>query len=112
MGFSGIDVARGTADLISTGATELVLFTLALLTGIPLPLIALQMLWLNLVTNGIQDVAFAFELGEGDKLRHSPRLPQEPIFNRIMVERVVILALVIGTVTFVVFQWLIARALT
>ena len=95
--------------LISTGAAELVLFTLALLTAMPLPLIAVQLLWLNLVTNGIQDVALAFEPGEGDELRHSPRSPQEPIFNRIMVERVVISALVIGTIAFVVFQWLIAR---
>ncbi len=95
--------------LISTGAAELVLFTLALLTAMPLPLIAVQLLWLNLVTNGIQDVALAFEPGEGDELRHSPRSPQEPIFNRIMVGRVVISALVIGTIAFVVFQWLIAR---
>ena len=95
--------------LISTGAAELVLFTLALLTGMPLPLIAVQLLWLNLVTNGIQDVALAFEPGEGDELRHSPRSPQESIFNRIMIERVVISALVIGTVAFVVFNWLITR---
>jgi len=95
--------------LISTGAAELVLFTLALLTGLPLPLVAAQLLWLNLVTNGIQDVALAFEPGEGDELRHPPRRPREPIFNRLMIERVVISALVIGTVAFGVFQWLMAR---
>lgn len=95
--------------LISTGAAELVLFTLALLTGLPLPLLAVQLLWLNLVTNGIQDVALAFEPGEGDELRHPPRSPREPIFNRLMIERVVISAVVIGSVAFLVFQWLIAR---
>jgi len=95
--------------LISTGAAELVLFTLALLTGLPLPLIAVQLLWLNLVTNGIQDVALAFEPGEGDELRHPPRSPKEHIFNRIMIERVIISALLIGSVAFVVFQWLISR---
>ena len=98
--------------LISTGAAELVLFTLALLTGMPLPLVAVQLLWLNLVTNGIQDVALAFEPGEGDELRHPPRPPEEPIFNRLMVERVVISAFVIGVVAFLVFQWLIARGFT
>jgi len=98
--------------LISTGAAELVLFTLALLTGLPLPLMAVQLLWLNLVTNGIQDVALAFEPGEGDELRHPPRPPREPIFNRLMIERVVISALVIGTVAYVVFQWLIVRGFT
>jgi len=98
--------------LISTGAAELVLFTLALLTGLPLPLVAVQLLWLNLVTNGIQDVALAFEPGEGDELRHPPRAPGEPIFNRLMIERVLISALVIGTVAFLVFQWLLTRGFT
>lgn len=95
--------------LISTGAAELVLFTLALLMGLPLPLMAVQLLWLNLVTNGIQDVALAFEPGEGDELSRPPRPPREAIFNRLMIERVVLSALVIGTVAFVVFQWLITR---
>jgi magnesium-transporting ATPase (P-type) len=95
--------------LISTGAAELVLFTLALLSGLPLPLMAVQLLWLNLVTNGIQDVALAFEPGEGDELSRPPRPPREAIFNRLMIERVVISALVIGTVAFLVFQWLVTR---
>ena len=98
--------------LISTGAAELVLFTLALFTGFPLPLVAVQLLWLNLVTNGIQDVALAFEPGEGDELHQPPRSPQEPIFNRLMIERVVVSALVIGFVAFGVFLWLISRGFT
>ncbi len=93
--------------LISTGAAELVLFSLALFTGQPLPLLAVQLLWLNLVTNGIQDVALAFEPAEGDELKRPPRPPQEPIFNRLMVERVIISALVIGSTAFLLFQWLL-----
>ena len=93
--------------LISTGAAELVLFSLALFTGQPLPLLAVQLLWLNLVTNGIQDVALAFEPAEGDELQRPPRSPQEPIFNRLMVERVIISALVIGSTAFLLFQWLL-----
>ena len=95
--------------LISTGVAELVLFTLALLSGLPLPLLAVQLLWLNLVTNGIQDVALAFEPGEGDELHHPPRAPGEPIFNRLMIERVMLSALVIGSMAFVLFQWLLAQ---
>lgn len=93
--------------LISTGAAELVLFTLALVTGLPLPLLAVQLLWLNLVTNGIQDVALAFEPAEGDELRRPPRSPREPIFNRLMVERMAISALVVGGVAFFLFQMLL-----
>lgn len=98
--------------LISTGAAELILFTLSLFSGLPLPLLAVQLLWLNLVTNGIQDVALAFEPGEGNELSHLPRQPGEAIFNRLMIERVVISALIIGAVAFLVFQWLLARGFT
>jgi magnesium-transporting ATPase (P-type) len=98
--------------LISTGVSELVLFTLALIAGQPLPLLAVQLLWLNLVTNGIQDVALAFEPGEGNELQHPPRPPKEPIFNRIMIERVVISALVIGIVAFFLFQSFLANGFT
>ena len=98
--------------LISTGAAELVLFTLALVTGLPLPLLAVQLLWLNLVTNGIQDVALAFEPGEGDELERPPRPPRESIFNRIMIERVVVSALTIGIVAFLLFQWLLHQGFT
>ena len=83
------------------------LFTLALLTGLPLPLLAVQLLWLNLVTNGIQDVALAFEPAEGDELSCPPRSPREAIFNRLMIERVVLSALVIGSVAFFLFQLLL-----
>ncbi|MCW8830784.1 MAG: cation transporting ATPase C-terminal domain-containing protein, partial [Gammaproteobacteria bacterium] len=93
--------------LISTGMAELVLFALALLTGLPLPLLAVHLLWLNLVTNGIQDVALAFEPGEGNELNRPPRPPRDRIFNRIMIERVVVTALVIGIVAFFLFQWLL-----
>jgi magnesium-transporting ATPase (P-type) len=95
--------------LISTGAAELVLFTLALFSGLPLPLLAVHLLWLNLVTNGIQDVALAFEPAEGDELQQPPRSPAEPIFNRLMIERVLISAVTIGVLAFVVFQWLLYR---
>ena len=93
--------------LVSTGAAEMVLVTLAVATGSPLPLTAAQLLWLNLVTNGIQDVALAFEPGQGDELDRPPRPPDEPIFDRAMVGRIAISAMVMGVAAFVVFRvWL------
>jgi len=91
--------------LISTGAAEIILFLLALVTAQPIPLMAAQLLWLNLVTNGIQDVALALEPAEGHELRHPPRPPGEPIFNRLMIERVVISALLIGVLAFALMQY-------
>ena len=45
---------------------------LALMAGLPIPLGAVQLLWLNLVTNGIQDVALAFEGGEPGVMTQKP----------------------------------------
>jgi len=90
--------------LISTGAAEIILFILSLLAGLPLPLFPVQLLWLNLVTNGIQDVALAFEPAEGNELKQPPRSPKESIFNRLMIERVLINALVMGITAFVIFS--------
>jgi magnesium-transporting ATPase (P-type) len=71
--------AAGIAEVVTVGA--------AVMVGLPLPLLPVQLLWLNLVTNGIQDVGLAFERGGGDELRSPPRSPREPIFNRLMLER-------------------------
>lgn len=93
--------------LISTGAAEILLFTLSLIYNMPLPLTAVQILWLNLVTNGIQDVGLAFEPGEGDELKIKPRRHDEPIFDRLMFERIGLSALIMGGVSFFYFKHLI-----
>jgi magnesium-transporting ATPase (P-type) len=91
--------------LISTGAAEITLFILSVLFALPIPLFPIQLLWLNLVTNGIQDVALAFEPAEGNELQKKPRPPQESIFNRLMIERVIVNAVVMGGIAFLVFAW-------
>jgi len=91
--------------LISTGAAEVVLLGTAVAAGLPLPLLPVQILWLNLVTNGIQDVALAFEPSEGDVLLRRPRPPQEPVFNRLMIERTAIAAAIMSLVWLAVFVW-------
>jgi magnesium-transporting ATPase (P-type) len=95
--------------LVSTGAGEVTLVVASLAAGLPLPLLPAQILWLNLVTNGIQDVALAFEPKEGDVLARSPRAPDEPIANRLMIERTLVAAAVIGGVGFAAFVWLLER---
>lgn len=90
--------------LVSMGAAELLLVLLTVITGLPIPLLPVQLLWLNLVTNGIQGVALAFEPGEGDNLRRRPRPPGEPIFNRLMIERMLIAVVFVAFGGFIVFD--------
>jgi Ca2+-transporting ATPase len=104
--FAYANVRKVTLLLIATGAAELLLLGLSILFQLPLPLLAVQILWLNLVTNGIQDVALAFEAGEGEVMRQRPRDPSEGIFNRAMLQQVVISGLTMGLVCFG-FWWII-----
>jgi len=92
--------------LISTGVAELILFILALVTASPLPLVPVQLLWLNLVTNGIQDVALACEPAEGNEMQKPPRSSKESIFNKIMIKRVMASALTMGLIAFLLFHYL------
>lgn len=93
--------------LVSTGAAEVLLFTLALLSGLPLPLVAVQLLWLNLVTNGIQHVALAFEGREKGLMQQVPRDPEEGIFNRLMLGETLTTAGTMALVGFGTWLWLL-----
>ena len=75
--FAYANVRKVTLLLISTGAAELILLGASVLLGLPVPLLAVQILWLNLVTNGIQDVALAFEPGEQGVMQQAPRRPRK-----------------------------------
>jgi magnesium-transporting ATPase (P-type) len=103
--FAYANVRKVTLLLISTGAAELILLGAAVLMGLPLPLLAVQILWLNLVTNGIQDVALAFEAGEKGVMKLAPRRPTEGIFDRKMIEQVLIGGVTMGLVCLV--AWIV-----
>jgi magnesium-transporting ATPase (P-type) len=93
--------------LVSTGAAEVMLFVAAILAGMPLPLLAVQLLWLNLVTNGIQDAALAFEGGEPGAIRRKPRRPGEKIFNPLMIQQTLVSGSTMGLIAFAFWFYLI-----
>ncbi len=92
--------------LISTAIAEILLFLLAIVTGVPMPLTAVQILWLNLVHEGVQTAALALESSEPGLMRRPPRSPREPIFDRLMIEQCVLSGVYIGLVGFGLFWWL------
>ncbi|WP_370156599.1 cation-translocating P-type ATPase [Ferrovibrio sp.] len=91
--------------VISTGTAEIILMLLAVLSGLAPPLTAVQLLWINLVTNGIQDVALAFEKAEPGVLHRRPRQKHAPVFDRRMIEQVLLSGAVIGTLCFAGYVW-------
>ncbi|MFO7622520.1 MAG: HAD-IC family P-type ATPase [Bacteroidales bacterium] len=93
--------------LISTGAAEVILFIASVAAGLPIPLLAVQLLWLNLVTNGIQDVALAFEGGEPGTMNKKPRKPSEKIFNPAMIKQTIVSSATMGLIAFGFWFWLV-----
>lgn len=64
---------------------EVFVMTLGVVLGMPLPLLPLQILWVNLVTDGLPGLAMAIEPSEPDTMRRPPLPLDEPIFNRRMI---------------------------
>jgi calcium-translocating P-type ATPase len=99
------NLRKATFFLISSGAAEVSLIVAALALGWPLPLLPAQLLWLNLVTNGVQDVALAFEPGEDDVLDRPPRPPREGVVSKLLLERTLVAGFVIGGGALYMFWW-------
>ena len=65
-----------------------------------MPLTAIQLLWLNVVTDGVQDMALSFEKSEKDILNEQPRNPKDSIFDKALVVRIAFSGIVITAITF------------
>ncbi|MGB5964704.1 MAG: HAD-IC family P-type ATPase [Sulfurimonadaceae bacterium] len=108
---NGIEEGRRAYDnirkvvylLVSTGFAEIILVMLAFISGFALPLLPVQLLWLNLVTNGLQDVMLGLEKAEEGILKRKPRPPSERVFNPLMLRRILVGGLYIAIMSFIVF---------
>ena len=103
------NIRKVTFFLVSTGAAEITAIVAAVWLGWPLVLLPAQLLWLNLVTNGLQGVALAFEPAEQGVLRRPPRRPGGGVLDRLMWERVVIAGIVMGAGMLATFRWELDR---
>jgi Ca2+-transporting ATPase len=76
---------------------------LAMLAGLPLPLTAIQLLVLNLITDGAPALALGMEQGDLDVMKRPPRPPDEPVINREMQVGILVQSIVITTAVLGVF---------
>ena len=93
--------------LISCGFAEVLFFCLSIVMNLPMPLVAIQLLWLNVVTDGIQDFALSFEKAEKGILKEPPRDPKESIFNKELFREILVSGLIIGGIVFGVWYFLL-----
>lgn len=93
--------------LVSCGLAEVLFFALSILTNMPMPLVAVQLLWLNLVTDGLQDLALSFEVAEEDIMDEKPRDPKESVFDKLLTSEILISGLFMGILVYIVWIYLI-----
>ncbi len=95
--------------LLSTAIQELLLVSFAIIAWLPLPLFPIQILWINLVTDGVQDKAFPFTKEEGDVMNRCPKKSEKHFFDRSQVFRVVTFGLAVGLTCLFLFIYLMER---
>jgi calcium-translocating P-type ATPase len=99
------NMRKVTFFLVSTGAASIFTIVTALALGWQMPFVPAQLLWLNLVTNGLQDVALAFEPGEPRVTQRPPRAAWEGILSPLLWERTLVTGVVMAAGTLYLFDW-------
>jgi Ca2+-transporting ATPase len=90
---------------LTSNSGEIWVMLVAPLVGMPLPLLPLQILWINLVTDGLPGLAMTVEAAEPDIMRRPPYHPQENIFGRGMGRDIIWIGLVLAAVSLGMGYW-------
>jgi P-type Ca2+ transporter type 2C len=90
--------------LLSCNMAEIMILFIAMIVGWPLPLVAIQLLVLNLITDGAPALALGMEKGDPDIMDQRPRPVNEPIINREMITGIAVQTVAITTAVLIAFQ--------
>jgi magnesium-transporting ATPase (P-type) len=95
--------------LFATSIDEVLILLLALIAGYPLPLAAVQILWINMVTEGTVTVNLIMEDLEGDEMRRAPISTREPLVTRSMFSRLAVMVSASVITIFGYYVWLLSH---
>ena len=101
------NVRKVSYMLLSCGLAEVLFFLLSIFFDLPMPLVAIQLLWLNIVTDGLQDFALSFEKPEAGIMQEKPRKTTESIFNKELFGEVITAGIAIGIIVFSSWYYLL-----
>ena len=95
--------------LLSCGLAEVLFFVLAVAFDLPIPLVAIQLLWLNLVTDSLQDMALSFERETDTIMKEKPRDTKESLFEKKLSTQILLGGLYIGILVFFIWYILVEK---
>lgn len=93
--------------LLATCFDEIILISAAIVMGLPLPILATQVLWVNIVTDGVTDKTFPMCREEGNVMKNPPRKLKTQFFDRWQIARIAWVSIVNASVTLMVFIYLL-----
>ncbi len=85
--------------LLSCNIGEIIVIFVSILANLPVPLLPIQLLWLNLVTDSFPALALGMEKGDPDIMEKKPRDPKEPLLNKDLISRIAVQSIAIGATT-------------
>ncbi len=88
--------------ILSCNLGELLVIFLAPFLGLPIPLLPIQLLWINLVTDGVPGIALVMEPAEANIMKHKPRLQTESLFAHGLLVRIIVTAILMAATAFLV----------
>lgn len=91
--------------LLSCNIGEIFLVFTSILLNLPVPLLAIQLLWLNLVTDSFPALALGVEKGDPDIMDTPPRNPNEPILTKNMLLGILLQSLAVGVAALLAYRW-------
>lgn len=97
------NVRRMLYYLLATNAGEVITMLGALVIGMPVPLVAVQILWVNLVTDTTMVIPLGLEKGEKNNMTRKPEKPNAPILNRYLVSRMIMVAISMAATTLTLY---------
>lgn len=103
------NIRRSVFYLLSTSIGELFTWLAAILAGIPLPVVAVQILWINLVTDGVCTIPLGLEPKHSNVLEEPPRRKKAGIVYKGMLWRIAFVAIMMSLGTFFIFRWELPR---
>nr|WP_154308822.1 calcium-translocating P-type ATPase, SERCA-type [Metabacillus lacus] len=89
--------------LLASNVGEILVMLFAMIMGLPLPLVPIQILWVNLVTDGLPAMALGLDKPEDDLMNRKPRHPNEGVFARGLAWKVLSRGFLIGAATLIAF---------
>lgn len=98
------NIRRMLLYLLSTNAGEVMTAITALIIGLPIPLVPVQILWVNLVTDTSMVIPLGLEPGEKNTMLRRPNRPDAPILGKFLISRMVLMALTMAALTITLYM--------